>query len=65
MYEGNKPQQSVDSLYEFGILQLLYKLPDESKELQDKVLVDQLINQGVKFCEHLGVLFESLKSEVE
>jgi hypothetical protein len=46
MFEGNKPHESVARLSEFGILQLLYKLPEESKELQDKDLVDKLITQG-------------------
>lgn len=63
MLEGNNPQQSVRLLHDFEILQLLYKLPEEAKELQDKKLVEQLIESSVKMCEFLGSLFEGFKSQ--
>jgi hypothetical protein len=40
---------------------LLYKLPDESKELHDKALVAQLIEESVKMCHSLGGLFKGFK----
>ena len=61
MFEGNNPQQSVQLLHDFEILQLLYKLPDESKELHDKALVAQLIEESMKMCHSLGGLFKGFK----
>ena len=40
---------------------MLYKLPEEAKELQDNVLVEQLIESSVKMCDFLGDLFEGFK----
>ena len=44
MFEGNRPENSAAQLHDFELLQLLYKIPPESAELQDPQLVSTLIN---------------------
>ena len=63
MFEGNQPEKAVRDLYNFDILQLLYKIPHESKELADQTLVGELINESVLMCQVLGLIFKHLKAE--
>lgn len=35
MFEGNQPDVAVQNLFEFDILNLLYKFPTDVKDLQD------------------------------
>lgn len=42
---------------------LLYKIPEGSKELQDKELVNKLIAESAEICGHLGDLFTTFKSQ--
>ena len=44
MFQGNRPEVSAAQLHDFDLLQLLYKIPSESVELQDEALVNSLIN---------------------
>ena len=62
MFEGNKPEQSVNLLHDFEILQLLYKLPEESEELKDAKLVESLIDESVRMCNILGRVFDGLQT---
>jgi len=61
IFEGNRAKQAVNLLYEFDILPLLYKFPEDSKELQSKDLVDKLIAESAEMCGFLGDLFDKFK----
>lgn len=42
---------------------MLYKLPEDAKELHDKALVESLIQSSVTVCSNLGVMFEGFKAQ--
>jgi len=55
----------VQELLEFDLLQLLYKLPPESKELQSEETVTNHLLESVQMCQVLGSLFKTQKRELE
>ena len=63
MFEGNQPEKAVQDLYDFDILQLLYKISPESKELADQSLVRKLIHESVTMCQVLGLIFKQIEAE--
>lgn len=50
MFEGDLAERAVWDLYEFDILQLLYKIPSEAVELADQSLVKELIKSSAMMC---------------
>lgn len=64
MFEGNRPEVSAAQLHDFDLLQLLYKIPAESAELQDQALVNNLINLSTNLAQVLGFLFKGLKEQL-
>lgn len=48
MLLGHIPASSIKYLYDFGIIQLLYRFPQSCIELQDPKLVERLIFESLK-----------------
>lgn len=64
MFQGNRPETSAAQLHDFELLQLLYKIPPESDELQNEALVNNLINQATNLAQVLGHLFRNFKIQL-
>ena len=64
MFEGNRPEVCAAQLHDYDILQLLYKIPPESAELQDQERVQSLINDSTNLAQVLGYLFRQFKQQL-
>ena len=61
MFEGNNPEISARQLYEFNLMQLLFKIPENSTDLQSEEKVQSLIKLSTNMAQVLGSLFADFK----
>jgi len=65
MLGGRFPEDSIKYLYEYQILEYVFKFPENCEELKNKELLDSLLYKSLKEAQIVGEIFKHIRDQKE